>query len=372
MRIGIDGIPLAATKTGIGHYTFELARELALAAPNIDFELISPFPFLDEQRDGAPPNLNWVRAKVSFLRQRWWTIGLPLYVRETALDLFHGTNYNVPLWNRCRTVVTVHDLSLLMYPETHEAHLVARARRRLPIMVRTATMIITPTESVKRDLCDYLQVAPEKVVAIAEAPRRQFHPASAAEITAAKRKFGLQDDFILFVGTIEPRKNLLTLIQALEEIIFYSAFRPQLVIVGKKGWLSEDLFSYIERSTIKEQIIFTGYVSDDDLRALYSACSVFVYPSLYEGFGLPPLEAMACGAPVVASRISSLMEVTGGAAVLAAPKDVRSFASEIIGILENEVKRSSLSKKGLARAAQFSWKKTALLTLDVYKELLNR
>lgn len=372
MRIGIDGIPLAATKTGIGHYTFELARELALVAPDIDFELISPFPFIDQQGDGLPCNLNWAHVKGGFLRRRWWTIGLPLYVRESALDLFHGTNYNVPLWNRCRTVVTVHDLSLLMYPETHEMHLVARARRRLPFMVRTATMIITPTESAKRDLCDCLQVAPEKIVAIPEAPRHQFYPAPKSETAAVKRKFNLKDDFILFVGTIEPRKNLLTLVQALEKIFAHSAFRPQLVIVGKKGWLSEDLFSYIERSAVKEQILFTGYVSDDELRALYSACGVFVYPSLYEGFGLPPLEAMACGAPVVASRISSLVEVVGGAAVLVPPKEPHSFASEIVKIFENEARRKQLSKQGVDRAAQFSWRRTALSTLDVYRQLIGK
>jgi glycosyltransferase involved in cell wall biosynthesis len=231
-------------------------------------------------------------------------------------------------------------------------------------------MIITPTESVKKDLCDCLQVAPEKVIAIPEAPRSNFYPASLAEIVKVKRTYGLRDGFVLFVGTIEPRKNLFALIKAFEEVRKCSSLRPQLVIVGKKGWLSDDLFSYIERSGIKEQIILTDYVSDDDLRALYSACGVFVYPSLYEGFGLPPLEAMACGAPVITSRIPSLIETTGGAAILVSPKDVSSLAEEIVRVLQSEEKRRYFSQKGLEHASQFSWRKTALLTLEVYKHLL--
>ena len=135
MRIGIDGIPLAAAKTGVGHYTFELAHHLASGSQSHEFELVSPFPFTEsvlDQECELPPNLKLVQARTSPLRKHWWTIGLPLYARQASFDLFHGTNYNVPLWNRCRTVMTIHDLSLFLYSETHEDHLVARARMRLP------------------------------------------------------------------------------------------------------------------------------------------------------------------------------------------------------------------------------------------------
>src|SRR5205085_8772190 len=161
MRIGIDGIPLATPKTGIGHYTFELARELARLAPEDEFELVAPVPI--KLGADVPTNLRAVHVPVNALRRRWWTIGLPLYVRQNKLPLFHGTNYNVPLWQRCPTVVTIHDLSLLLHADTHPDHLVRRARRRLPAMTRIATHIITDSESVRREICEHLQVAPEKI-----------------------------------------------------------------------------------------------------------------------------------------------------------------------------------------------------------------
>lgn len=374
MRIGLDGIPLVEARTGVGHYTFELARGLAEAAPADEFELVSPFPFTSLIADGSdrnlPANLRTVRAEVNALKKRWWTIGLPLYARHSALTLFHGTNYNVPLWHRCATVVTIHDLSLFLFPETHEDHLVRRAHRRLPTMARTADLIITPSESVRREVCEHLPVKVGKVVAVPEAPRRSFRPIPLEDTIETKRRLGIEDEFLLFVGTVEPRKNLLTLVQAFDEILRTTTLCPQLVIAGKRGWLVDDLFSYIKRSGIDERILFTGYVSDEDLCALYSSCRVCVYPSLYEGFGLPPLEAMACGAPVITARIGSIIETVGQAARLVDPKDVRALAQTIVEVLENADERRHLSSVGLERAAEFTWERTARQTFDVYHQAL--
>ncbi|MBA3438738.1 MAG: glycosyltransferase family 4 protein [Pyrinomonadaceae bacterium] len=374
MRIGLDGISLVEARTGVGHYTFELARGLAEVAPDDEFELVSPFPFTsliaDGSDQGLPSNLRIVRAEVNALKKRWWTIGLPLYARQSALTLFHGTNYNVPLWHRCPTVVTIHDLSLFLYPETHEDHLVRRAHRRLPTMARTADLIITPSESVKREVCEHLPVKASKVVAVPEAPRRSFRPIPLEHTIETRRRLGIEDDFLLFVGTVEPRKNLLTLVQAFDEILRTTTLRPQLVIAGKRGWLVDDLFSYIKRTGIDERILFTGYVSDEDLCALYSSCRVCVYPSLYEGFGLPPLEAMACGAPVVTTRIPPIIETVGQAARLVVPKDVRALAQSIIELLQDADERQRLSYAGLERAAEFTWERTARRTLDVYHQAL--
>ncbi|HEX8491832.1 MAG TPA: glycosyltransferase family 1 protein [Pyrinomonadaceae bacterium] len=375
MRIGLDGIPLGEIKTGIGHYTFELARSLALLAPADEFEIISPFPYVaaldDDSEQALPLNLRLVQAKVDRLRRRrWWSIGLPLYVKRASFALFHGTNYNVPLWNSCRTILTIHDLSLFLYPETHEEHLVRRARLRLPLMARTATTIITPSESVRREVCEHLSIKPDKIIAIPEAARRLFRPVPLAETVEVRRRLKIEDEFILFVGTIEPRKNLLTLARAFDEIHRTTLLRPQLVIAGKEGWLTGELFSYLKSTETRERVRFTGYVSDDDLRALYSSCRVFVYPSLYEGFGLPPLEAMACGAPVITSRIPSIMETVGDAARLVAPTDFRELAQSIIRVLEDTGERDHLSSAGLERAAGFSWERTAAATLNVYREVL--
>ncbi|MGI8734790.1 MAG: glycosyltransferase family 4 protein [Pyrinomonadaceae bacterium] len=376
MRVGLDGFPLASPKTGIGHYTFELARALAQIAPADCFELISPVPYIDsvtqEIQRTSTDNLSFVNPKATFLRRHWWAIGLPLYLRQNTCDLFHGTNYEVPLWNRSRNVVTIHDLSILLYPEHHEPYLVRRARRRLRLMVRSAAMIIAVTESMKREICEHLGVRAERVAVTPEAPRRSFRRVPLEQTVEIRRSLGVEDDFILFVGTIEPRKNLLTLMRALEEILRNTSLRPQLVIAGGKGWLMEELFSFLEKSVAKERVRFIGYTSDDELRSLYSSCRISVYPSLYEGFGLPPLEAMACGAPVITSRIPAIAETVGSAAILIDPTDVDGLASSIAELWNDLPQRLQLSTAGLQRSATFSWETTARMTLEVYREVLAR
>lgn len=373
MRIGIDGIPLASLRTGVGHYTFELARALSLVAPADRFELVSPLPLLDSVTEEiGQTSLHSVRLRLNTLLRPWWAVRLPLYIRQTGLDVFHGTNFDVPLWNRCATVATIHDLSLFLHQETHEKRLVRRARHRMPLMARNATMIITPSESVKREVCDFFGMSPEKVLAIPEAARPCFKPVPSAEAARLIRQFGIEDEFILFVGTIEPRKNLITLARAFAEILRTTTLRPQLVIAGRKGWLMGELFSYIKEMEASDRVRFIGYVPDDALSALYSSCSVCVYPSLYEGFGLPTLEAMACGAPVITSRTPALMETVGDAARLVDPKDVQALARTMTELLLDEKARAELSSKGLRRAAQFSWEQTARQTLEVYREAISR
>jgi glycosyltransferase involved in cell wall biosynthesis len=374
MRIALDGVPLAEPKTGIGHYTFELARGLAALAPEYDFELVAHVPIQTTVEgafeDTLPANLRAVHARVNSLTRRWWTIGLPLYVQQNGITLFHGTNYKIPLWNRCRTIVTIHDLSLLLHSHTHEAELVRRARRRLPATARMASKIITDSESVKREICEHLNIKPEKIAVVPLAPRRAFRPVAAEQCVEARRRLGVEDQFLLFVGTVEPRKNLLTLVRAFGELMRHTNLRTQLVIAGQKGWLTEELFALIEQSGLGPRILFTGYISDEDLAALYSSCRVCVYPSLYEGFGLPPLEAMSCGAPVITSRIPVIMETVGEAARLVEPTGVSELAASIADICGSEEERLRLSTAGSARAAQFTWERTARLTLDVYREVL--
>jgi len=374
MRVGLDGFPLLTPRTGVGHYTFELARALALLSPSDDFELVAPGPFpgsiIEDLRRNCPDNLRPVTVEGnSIRRRRWWAVGLPLYLRKASLDLFHGTNYEVPLWNKRRSVLTIHDLSILLHPDTHQADLARRARRRLPVMARSASMIITPTESVKRDVSERLKVDPEKIVVTPEAPRRGFRRIALESAAEIKRRLGIEDEFLLFVGTIEPRKNLLTLVRAFEQILRQTSHRPQLVVVGAEGWLTDELFAFIKESAISDRLRLTGYLEDDDLRALYSSCTLFVYPSIYEGFGLPPLEAMACGAPVIASNIATFRETLESAAQLIEPNDAEALARSIVELLENEDRRRTLSAAGQQHAGKFSWEKTARLTLEVYRKI---
>jgi len=284
--------------------------------------------------------------------------------------LFHGTNFEVPLWKRRRTVLTIHDLSTLLYPETHRASAVRRARLRLPIAAKITDAIITPTETVRQEVCERLKVKPGKVTAIHEAPRRTFSPMTKEETVAIRKRLRVEDEFLLFVGTLEPRKNLLTMMRAFEEVINRTSVRPQLVIAGGEGWLIDETLSFINSASLKDRILLTGYLNDEDLRALYSSCRAFVYPSLYEGFGLPPLEAMACGAPVIASRIAALQETLGDAAILIEPLDVQTLSRTIIEVLRDERRRAAMGEAGIKHAAKFSWDKAAMLTHELYAKVL--
>jgi glycosyltransferase involved in cell wall biosynthesis len=377
MLFGLDAIPLTEPRAGVGHYTFELARALACVSPADEFELVYPssFPFIDfAERECLPSNLKAARVRVGALGRRWWSAGLPRYAGRRGLRLFHGTNYDVPLWGGAASVLTVHDLSLLLHPETHERRRVRRARRRLPLMARAAQALIVPTESVRREVCAHLRVTPDKVFAVPEAARDCFKPLELSETEAARRRLGVGAEFLLAVGTIEPRKNLATLVAAFEEVLRARPARNalQLVIAGGRGWLSEPLFEAIERSPARARVVLAGYQPDDTLRALYSSCRAFVYPSFYEGFGLPPLEAMSCGAPVVAGRASAIAEVTGGAARLVSPNCPEEAAAAVLELLEVEGARRSLVDAGLRRASNFSWARAARETLAVYEEALHK
>jgi glycosyltransferase involved in cell wall biosynthesis len=376
MRIGIDGLPLTQQKTGVGHYTFELAHALASIAPKEEFELVVP-SFASSKLQiprtrTMPGNLQTAQARVRFGGRGWWAFGLPRYCKRASLDLFHGTNFTVPLWGRCPSVVTIHDLSLLLFPQTHEEHLVKRARRNLPLMTRRAAAVITPSEMVKREVCELFMLKPEKVVAIPEAARSFFQPVAISETAQVCRRLGIEDEFILFVGVIEPRKSLVNLLRAVDELFRTTDLRPQLVLAGSEGWLSGDLKSYLDSMQLKERVVLTGYLADDDLRALYSACRVFVYPSLYEGFGLPLLEAMACGAPVVTSEVPSIIETAGKAARFVSSTNFHELAEGIACLLQDSDERQHRSAAGIEQAKKFSWEKTASNTLELYREVATR
>jgi glycosyltransferase involved in cell wall biosynthesis len=255
-----------------------------------------------------------------------------------------------------------------LFPVTHEERRVRRARRRLPVMSRRATVIITPTEAVKSEVCEHLRVSRDKVVVIHEAPRRSFKPMPLEQASATVRRLGVDDEFILYVGTIEPRKNIITLVKAFEAVLHSTPLRPQLVIAGKKGWLTDELFAYIDSAKLGDRLCLTGYLGDDELRALYSACKVMVYPALYEGAGLPTLEAMACGAPVITTNTPAIAEMVGDNARLFSPPDSRALAEHLVELLTTPALRESLSRAGINHAARFSWERAARETLAVYRQ----
>jgi glycosyltransferase involved in cell wall biosynthesis len=369
MRIAIDAIPLAESKTGVGHYTDSLAEWLARVNQDHQYELLSPFDFEFDTRNGKPVNLSKRFFPVRSVFRKWWLIGLPTMLQISPVDLFHGTNYCIPVFAPCPTVVTIHDMSLFAQANTHESINVVRGRRRIPIMARRASMIIAPSESTKREIIKYLGTRPEKIRVVVEAAREKMQPLPTVACLDVIEKHRIRRPYLLYVGTIEPRKNLLTLIRAYDELLKTSPHRPQLVLCGGRGWLSDGIFKLVEELHLKDQIRFTGYVDDIDLPALYSAASVFVYPSLYEGFGLPPLEAMACGTPVVVSNTSSLPEVVAKAGLMHEPYNYRELAECITTLFNDVATYDHFKRAGLEQASHFSWERVAHETQVIYDEV---
>jgi glycosyltransferase involved in cell wall biosynthesis len=371
MRVGLDAIPLVAAKTGIGHYTEALSAWLAGTHPDHSYELISPFEFSYNPRD-YPVNLTKRFTPVRGILRKWWLVGLPALLQMSPLDVFHGTNYCIPLWAPCPTVVTIHDLSLFTHSTTHESDNVSRGKRRVPLMARRASMIIAPSEWTRSEITAHLGIRPENVRVIHEAARESMKPISRADSQHVLDKHGISDKYILYVGTIEPRKNLLTLVQAYDELLRTTRRREKLVVCGGRGWLDDQVFKMVAELGLSDMIGFTGYVDDADLPALYSQAEVFVYPSLYEGFGLPPLEAMACGTCVVTSDTSSLPEVVGDAGLKVPARDWRALAATLARLLDDPAERGHFEEIGIARAATFSWERAAHETQSVYDEVFEK
>ncbi len=386
MRVGLDAIPLVAAKTGIGHYTDALADALARVHHEHQYTLLSPFDFPFETNghhngsangngqhngNGKPQNLIKQFLPVRSIFRHWWLVGLPALLRISPFDVFHGTNYCIPLWANCPTVVTIHDLSLFTQAHTHEDENVKRGKRRMPLMARRATLIIAPSEWTKRETIEHLGVKEHKLRVIPEAARPHFRPQREDEIEPVLEKYGLRGPYLLYVGTIEPRKNLLILLRAYAGLLRTTEQRPQLVLAGGNGWLFDEVFKLVKELQLQEHVTFTGYVDDAELPALYSAAQAFVYPSSYEGFGLPPLEAMACGTPVITSNVTSLPEVVGKAGLTHAPDDTRALTKAMAKLCGDFNTHEYFQRAGLERAQQFSWERAARATQAVYDEVYN-
>jgi glycosyltransferase involved in cell wall biosynthesis len=293
---------------------------------------------------------------------------LSMELRRRPVDLLH-VQYTAPPFAPCPVVATIHDLSFEHLPETFKRRSRAQLRLTVRRTARAAAHIIAPSEFTRRDIVETYGVAPARVsvVPLAAAPR--FAPfADAKELQRVRDVYGIAGDYILAVGSIQPRKNLARLIKA------YSDLRrrrgqdklPKLVVAGKRAWLFGETLRAVEECGVADAVIFTGYAPEDDLPALYCGALCFVYPSYFEGFGLPPLEAMRCGTPVVAGERTSLPEVVGDAGLLVNPFDTESIADALARLIDDETLRALLRERGLARATQFDWRETARLTLEVY------
>lgn len=297
----------------------------------------------------------------------WEQLVQPWAARQARADLLHDLAFVAPLLTARPTVLTVYDLTFVLFPGAFN-----RLNRRYlslmtPLSARRARRVIAISESTKRDLVRLAGVPAEKIDVVYPALEPDMRRASAQAVAAFRRQRGLPERYILYVGTLEPRKNAVSLVHAYGELRRRQALPHRLVLAGGKGWRYENIFAAIEEYGLRDDVLLPGYVADEELPLWYSAAEMFVYPSLYEGFGLPVLEAMACGAPVITSSVSSLPEVVGDAGLLVEPTNVAQLADSIMRVAANDAVREEMTAKGMARASQFSRARMAEETLAVYR-----
>jgi len=366
MRIGFDGSTLTAGRTGVGYYTEHLLHHLARQHAGDEIVVLSNRAI--ETTTPLPRHVRVSAASGRVPRMVWMQLQAPRAIRRLQPDVVHFTNGMLPIASMAPTVVTIHDMSLTLYPRYHPLRRVLLNRPLVNLAARRASAIITVSESAKRDIVRVYGLAPERVHVVHEAAAPAFRPvADAYALERVRRRYGLAERVILYVGTIEPRKNLPKLIEAFARRRRSGDLQHQLVCVGPYGWLSRDLDARVERLRAGGAVRFTGYVPFADLPALYNLSEMFVFPSIYEGFGLPVIEAMACGTPVVAGRNSALGEIAGGAMEHLDDLDVGPLGDAMVRLAADAERRRHLSRLGLERARAFSWDRAARETLEVYR-----
>jgi len=391
MRIGIDYTAAVQQRAGIGRYTRGLVRALAEVDRENEYVLFTAVGGQRWADRNWPQNFRMRMVPLSdhAMAILWHRLRLPLPVEVFIgrVDLFHSPDFVLPP-TRARAILTVHDLSFLRCPECADPNLRAYLNRAVPRSVRRADLILADSQNTKDDLVELLGVSPDKIEVVYPGVDGRFRPIEdEALLEGVRRRYNLPPHFVLSLGTLEPRKNFVRLIEAFAsmqvgkwasgqkadletcKLANLQTCKPanlHLVIAGGKGWLYEGILRRPEELGISDAVLFLGFIPDEDLPALYNLADLFVYPSLYEGFGLPPLEAMACGVPVVASNRPSLPEVLGQAALLVDPLDVEGLAAAMKRALEDEGLRKRMVKRGLERARGFTWRKAARELLRIY------
>lgn len=365
MLVGIDASrSVASEPTGTEIYSQELIRELLRLDGGVSFRLYfnrPPAPGL------SPPGPGWEKVVMPWPRL-WTHLRLGWEVARRPPDVLFVPAHVLPLVHPTPSVVTIHDLGYLRYPLAHPWKDRWYLDLTTRFMARAASHLIVPSQATKGDLVECYRLPPEKVTVVYPGYGAQFRPVEDGErIEVVKERYAIRGDYFLHVGTLQPRKNLARLLEAFSLFRGRVGGRMTLALAGVKGWLTEGFFRRLEELGLGESVRLLGYVPQEALPALYGGAKALVFPSLYEGFGLPLLEAMACGLPALASSASSLPEVAGGAALLVDPLDTEAIAEGMRRIVEDEGLREELAAKGLRRAKDFSWDRCARETLAVLK-----
>lgn len=377
VRVGFNAVPILSPLTGVGQYTWRLATEMRklLALP--------PWLFYgtswgqDIRTTAAPAVRQAHRAIMRFLprphvverllKQARFSMG----ARRHRIGLYHEPAYLAFRFDG-PSVVTVHDLSWIRHPDAHPADRVREMNRVLPGAIERAAHIVVDSDFVRREVMDYYRVAPERITTVPLGVGPEFRPMDAECCMPVLNKHGLRHGaYLLAVGTLEPRKNLATVVTAYGRLPAALRRRYPLVIAGMKGWGMDRFSDSLRQLLARGELLLPGYIAQEDLPALYAGARLLLYPSLYEGFGLPPLEAMASGVPVIVSNSASLPEVVGDAGVLVDALDDVAIAQHMQALIEDDRLHRAYADAGRQRAAQFTWRAFALRMLDVYRKALD-
>lgn len=384
MKIAFYGQPLLSdSKTGIAYCEQGLVRGLLEKYPQNHYCAdIFTFgmnnknkPLLSLESSLGTNECRWISERV--YKMISLIIEIPYYwVFPKKRDITHFFNYVVPFGVKGKKVVTVHDLAFREYPETVRGRTMLMLKRHLKQSIRRADAVIAVSEFTKQEILKYYDIPEETVYVVPNGiDSTQYHTGYGEEqIGQVKKKYGIEKEYFLYLGTIEPRKNLSGLIRAYR--IFYDKLKkqgknvPQLVLAGGKGWMYDDIFRTAEEMFSGNEVLFTGYVDEDEKAPLMNGASIFCFPSFYEGFGMPPIEAMACGTPVLTSDSSSLVEVAGDAAYLTDPYDTEAMAEAMLRLYQSEKLRQQMISRGLEQAKKYSWESAVEKLYSAYEKLM--
>jgi glycosyltransferase involved in cell wall biosynthesis len=366
MRIGIDARLVHYSHAGIGQYIIGLVKGLSECDEDNDFVL------LQNRKDNSV-----LAHKPNFSRKSLWTpshhrleqLVLPIEISPLRLDILHSPDFIPPFRRDYKSVITVHDLAFLLYPHflTEES---ARYYGQIDRAVRRADHIVADSVSTKRDIINFLGVPEAKITVIYAAADSIYRQVQDEHLLGeARARYNLEQPYALFVSTIEPRKNLPTLLRAFRQLLDHYKLEVKLAVAGQRGWFCGEVFAVAEELRLDNSVVFLDHVPVEDLVLLYNAARMHVHPSFYEGFGLPPLEAMACGTPTIVANVSSLPEVVGDAGILVSPEHTEGWTVAMWRLLTDDSLHQELSEKGLKRAKLFSWEKAAGEALDLYRRL---
>jgi glycosyltransferase involved in cell wall biosynthesis len=370
MRIAIDAHTVGTQLAGNVTYITNMIECLAEIDQKNEYSLYVTELGAFEMYDGRWPNFK-VRRIVGYnSRVLRFFLSFNVQLRLHPADIFF-VQFNAPPFTPCKIVTSIHDLSFEHLPETFKWHSHTQMKMTIRRTARNAAHIVTCSEYSRQDIIDTYDIAPEKITTIPLAAADWFRPVTdETELNRIRLKYDLPGDFLLGVGSVQPRKNLVRLIEAYSRLSDKRDL-PPLILVGKKAWLYEDSLMAAVEHGVEDKVRFTDFVPDDDLPGLYTLSTCFVYPSFFEGFGIPPLEAMQCGSPVITGDRTSLPEVVGDAGILVDPFDVTSIADAIGRMLSDGDLRNELRQKGFERARRFSWQRAARETLGVFEKVMN-